>query len=469
VLFNSFDFFLFFLILLFLYWSSPHRYKWIILLFFSYIFYLSWIPAYALILLLSTLIDYFLNTQIINSVNKDYARKGLILSILTNLILLFTFKYFDFFNILFVEFFRHFNVSYNPPRFNLLLPLGISFYTFQKISYSIDVYQSRILPENNFGKFALYVCFFPQLIAGPIERARHLLPQLNKKQFQLNPDKISRGLFLIFWGLFLKVVIADNIEPIVNHIYGSANYQSGGGVLYGSILFTFQIYGDFCGYSCIALGIGALLDIELKANFHSPFYSHSLSEFWKRWHITLSEWFKDYVYIPKGGNRNSIFKVSVLIFFIFLISGLWHGATINHIIWGLGHGFFMIIERISNLHKEGKNQIFNYLRMFIIFGIVTLLFIPFRADNIELTLTLFEKLRAFHWSDFYFWMADNRYKNYIFGIVILLIYDFFHRKQNSLDIVPKKILSRAYSISFLMLLIILLGSSGGKQFIYFQF
>lgn len=469
MLFNSFDFLLFFLIVLVVYWSVPNKYKWIVLLLSSYFFYAYWIPLYTLILIAATVIDYLLNVYLISSPDRKRARNGLVISLVMNLSLLFSFKYFDFFNHLMADLLGLFQIHYDAPEFNIVLPLGISFYTFQIISYSVDVYRKTIEPEKNLGKFALYVCFFPQLIAGPIERAGHLLPQLNKMQFGLNADKVSRGLFLIFWGLFLKVVIADNIAPVVDHIYGTAAQQTGGGVLYGAILFTFQIYTDFSGYSCIALGTAALLDFELTANFHAPFYARSLSEFWQRWHITLSRWFRDYIYIPLGGNRGSLLKASGLIFLTMSISGLWHGASYNHLIWGCGHGVIMVIERLSGMYKSRLHPFFDYLRMLWVFVIVALLFIPFRAESTEQLMILMDKLLSLKWSDLYFWIADNRYKNYVFGILLLLIYDFVHRRKRSEAPVPATIAARSYSITFLILLIILLGTPGGEQFIYFQF
>jgi D-alanyl-lipoteichoic acid acyltransferase DltB (MBOAT superfamily) len=414
-------------------------------------------------------VSFFLGKYLIDLEDRNRSRKGLILGLVLTGASLFLFKYYDFFNTALSHFLALFGLNYQPRTLTLILPLGISFYTFQIMAYMIDVYKKTIRAEENFFKYALFISFFPQLIAGPIERARHLLPQLNKSNFSLNRDKLSAGLLLFFYGLFLKVVVADNISPVVDHVFSSAAYQSGGAVFYASTLFTFQIYTDFFGYSLIAVGAAKLMDIELTYNFHSPFFSRSFKEFWQRWHISLSRWFRDYMYIPLGGNRISIQKNVLLLFLVMFLSGLWHGASYNHIIWGCGHALLLIGEKLSRINKIRKSYLTDTIRMGFVFLMISLLFVTFRAENIDQLKLLYAKLLELKWQDLYFWIAENRYRNYVFGLIILLVVDLLWKNKSVSELLPKSILVRSYATIFLVLSIIFLGSTGGEKFIYFQF
>lgn len=469
MLFNSFDFLLFLAIVFIVFWSTQHRFKLLVLLTASYFFYLYWNPIYLILLLFSTSLDFFASLYLTSSDNKKRSKSGLILSIVLNIILLVSFKYYDFLNEVYEYLMSCLNVSVQSVKSSWLLPLGISFYTFQTISYSIDVYRKKIKPETNFGIFALFVSFFPQLIAGPIERADYLLPQLKKNTFRLNKEQIQSGIFFIIWGLFLKVVIADNISPVVDHIYATSEFQTSGGVMYGAILFTLQIYTDFSGYSLIALGAAKLFDINLSKNFRSPIFSVSITEFWKRWHISLSTWFRDYLYIPLGGNKGSVFKISMIILFTMSISGLWHGASFHHIVWGVGHGVLLILERAIGLYKTSRFYLLNHLRMMVVFIAISLLFIFFRSNDIAQSFQLFQKISEFKWSELYFWTADNRFKSYMIGLCILLIFDYLNRSDKLEIFLLRSPILRNFFLIILVLMIFLMGSNGGKQFIYFQF
>lgn len=343
MLFNSFEFLIFFLAFLTLYFSTPYAKRWLIILIGSYIFYMAWKPAFAALIFVSTAVDYFVAIFIAKSEQKRTKALILSLSIAANLGLLFTFKYLDFFISSIVGMSGIFGMKIDLPYAELILPVGISFYTFQTMSYTIDVYRGKIPAERNFGKFASFVIFFPQLLAGPIERASNLLPQISApKTFNFND--FASGALLAIWGIWKKVCVADLIAPFVNGVYAEPQNFNGSYLTLATVLFAIQIYCDFSGYSDTARGIARMLGYELMLNFRQPYFSTSLSEFWRRWHISLSTWFRDYVYVPLGGNRNGKTMWARNILLVFLISGLWHGAAWTFVIWGLIHGFWLLLE-----------------------------------------------------------------------------------------------------------------------------
>lgn len=469
MVFNSFDF-VFFLILVFLlFWIVPNNKKWIILLLSSYFFYMYWNPIYILLLLVSTFIDFYISLYLTSSNNLFIRKVGLYLSVFLSLLILVSFKYLDFFLDLFKEITIFFGISLGVPHYNILLPMGISFYTFQSLSYVIDVYRKDISPEKNFFKFALYISFFPQLVAGPIERAKHLLPQLKKKVFTLKISNIKLGLFYILWGLFQKNVIADNSAFIVDSIFDNSVSQNGGALLYASILFSFQIYTDFAGYSNMAIGVARLFDIQLTTNFKSPFLAESVTEFWRRWHISLSVWIRDYIYIPLGGNRISKYRTYLNLIVVFVVIGIWHGASFNFIIWGLLHSIVLILERLFKFNNSTPFFIVRYLKIVLTFTIVSLIFISFRIKNIQFLLDIYYKIFYLNWRDFIFYLVDN-YSNFAFiGILILLIIEFI-LKNRSVSCLLKMPKIFFYPFCFLLFfMIVLLSRSEGGQFIYFQF
>jgi D-alanyl-lipoteichoic acid acyltransferase DltB (MBOAT superfamily) len=352
---------------------------------------MSWKPEYAALILMSTIVDYFAAIKMGEAKSKSERKKYLLASFVFNLGLLFTFKYFNFFSDSFSFFVEQFSLKFDPVQLKLLLPVGISFYTFQSLSYTIDVYRQRIKPERHFGIFALYVSFFPQLVAGPIERADNLLPQFRKK-FDFDYKRITDGLKIILWGFFLKVVIADRLGMAVEQAYDNPEQYSGLPLLLATYFFSFQIYCDFAGYSLIAIGSAQIMGYNLMDNFRRPYFSKSISEFWKRWHISLSTWFRDYLYIPLGGNRVAKTRWLFNLFVVFLISGLWHGANWNFVIWGGLHGIYLVgsiltenirsnFVKIIGLAKFPK--VHSFVKIFITFHLVAFGWIFFRTDSVS--------------------------------------------------------------------------------------
>jgi alginate O-acetyltransferase complex protein AlgI len=351
VLFNSIEFLLFFPVVVAIYFATPQRYRWALLLAASYYFYASWKPEYLLLIIASTLVDYGCGLRMGSIAGKARRKKWLLVSLTSNLGLLFAFKYFNFFNESARAVFDRFNIFYDVPAFDLLLPVGISFYTFQTLSYSIDVYRGRQRPERHLGIFALYVSFFPQLVAGPIERSTHLLPQFFQPH-RFEYDRVTSGLRLVLWGFFKKVVVADRLALYVNAVYNDPSAHTGPTILLATYFFAFQIYCDFSGYSDIAIGTARVMGYDLMQNFRRPYFARSISEFWSRWHISLSTWFRDYLYIPLGGNRVPRWRWYVNLFAVFLISGLWHGANWTFVVWGALHGTYLIVGLVTSDARE---------------------------------------------------------------------------------------------------------------------
>ncbi len=331
-----------------------HSQRWVLLLLASYYFYMAWKPEYILLILVSTVIDYYCGLKMGGLTEKKQRRPYLYLSLLTNLGILFTFKYFNFFNGSLQDLATYFDWAYEGPTMQLLLPMGISFYTFQTMSYSVDIYQGKLKPEKHFGIFALFVSFFPQLVAGPIERASNLLPQF-RKTFTFSREKTTSGLQLMAWGMFKKVVVADRLAVLVNTVYNQPGEFEGVSLLLATLFFAFQIYCDFSGYSDIAIGAARILGFDLMKNFDTPYASRTISEFWRRWHISLSTWFKDYLYIPLGGNRVVKWRWYYNLMITFLVSGLWHGANWTFVIWGGLHGGYLVLALLLARYRQALN------------------------------------------------------------------------------------------------------------------
>jgi alginate O-acetyltransferase complex protein AlgI len=390
VLFNSLAFFVFFPTVVALYFATPARYRWALLLSASYYFYAAWKPEYLLLIILSTGVDYLVALKLGVEKSPGRRRALLIASLVVNLGVLVGFKYFNFFSASVQQAFQHFNVFYGAPTFDVLLPVGISFYTFQTISYTVDVYRHKRDPEQHLGRFAVYVAFFPQLVAGPIERSTRLLPQF-RKTMSFDFERVVSGLGLMLWGLFKKVVIADRAAQFVDAVYAQPGEFQGPTVIVATYLFAFQIYCDFSGYSDMAVGSARVLGYELMENFDRPYWATSVTDFWRRWHISLSTWFRDYVYIPLGGGRVSpgrrVFNVAV----VFLLSGLWHGANWTFIAWGAFHGLLLIATAaIAKLWKQHSGALDNFASLrwlgrgcgiVLTFHLVCFGWVMFRADS----------------------------------------------------------------------------------------
>lgn len=382
MLFNSIEFLIFFPIVTILYFLLNHKYRWMLLLAASCYFYMAFRPIYILILAFTIVIDYYAGI-LIEKADSKQKKPFLVMSIVANLGVLAVFKYYNFFTTILNT---HFDT--HSPLLNILLPVGLSFHTFQAMSYTFEVYRGNQKAERHFGIYALYVMFYPQLVAGPIERPQNILHQFYVKH-DFNYQNAKSGLLLMAWGMFKKVVIADRLALFVNEVFDHPSVYSGPSVVTAAVFFSFQIFCDFSGYSDIAIGSARVMGFDLMKNFDRPYASTSISEFWRRWHISLSTWFRDYLYIPLGGNRVGKSRAYLNLFIVFLISGLWHGANWNYIIWGALHGFFLIFALLTSKPRAALQSlsrisffptINTVLQTSITFILVTFAWIFFRAD-----------------------------------------------------------------------------------------
>ena len=399
MLFDTWQYVVFLPLMVGLYHLLPQRGRVVLLLAGSYFFYMSWRAEYAILLLASTLTDYLVALRLART-DRPVSRRALLgVSLLVNLGLLFAFKYYGLFAATAQDLGETMGFAWNVPELRVLLPVGISFYTFQTLSYTIDVYTGRSEPERSLLHFAVYVSFFPQLVAGPIERPSGLLPQLHHRQ-PLVPAKVANGLKLIAWGLLLKMVIADRLGPYVDTVYGHLNRYEGPQVLQATFFFAYQIYCDFAGYSYIAIGSAMLLGIDLMKNFDRPYAASTPREFWQRWHISLSTWFRDYLYIPLGGNRKGKGRGYVNLLVVFLVSGLWHGASWTFVLWGAWHGVWLVLFNLAEpLLDRGRKSARWWARACTSAGsyVVTMLvvlagWLVFRAQSFQACRQLLERL-----------------------------------------------------------------------------
>ena len=381
MLFNSAEFLVFFAVVASGYFALPHRARWLWLLAASYFFYGSWRVEYLGLILISTAVDYGVGLGLHRTQGTGARRSLLVLSLVVNLGLLFTFKYFNFFVSSIESVVASAGMDYLIPHLTLLLPVGISFYTFQTLSYTLDLYRGEIPAERHAGRFALFVAFFPQLVAGPIERARRLLPQLAEKH-DFEYARVRSGLILMLSGLFKKMVIADRLGVVVDFVYGSPERCPGPLLALGTVFFAFQIYCDFSGYTDIARGCARVLGIELMKNFNRPYVARSISDFWRRWHLSLTTWFRDYVYVPLGGNRSGRRRWVLNVAAVFLLSGLWHGANWTFVIWGAIHATFYFVERLWQKTREFSIAIEGF-RLAATFFLVCIAWVFFRAESIS--------------------------------------------------------------------------------------
>lgn len=393
MLFNSIDFAIFLPIVFILYWFVTHKnlkLQNLLIVAASYIFYGWWDWRFLSLVLFSSLVDYFVGIGLLKQENQTKRKILLWTSIIINLGFLGFFKYYNFFLESFIAAFSFFGIEVKASSLNIILPVGISFYTFQTLSYSIDVYKRKLEPTKDFIAFSAFVTFFPQLVAGPIERATHLLPQFYTKR-TFDYSKAVDGMRQILWGLFKKVVIADNCAEYANLIFNNSADYSGSTLVLGAIFFTFQIYGDFSGYSDIAIGTSRLFGFDLMRNFNFPYFSRDVAEFWRRWHISLSTWFRDYLYFPLGGSQGGIWMKVRNTFIIFIVSGFWHGANWTFVVWGAINAFYFLPLLLTNKNRnnletvaQGKllPSLKEFLLMLLTFGLTVFAWIFFRAENI---------------------------------------------------------------------------------------
>lgn len=494
MLFNSINFLIFFPIVTIVYFIIPKKVRYIWLLVTSYYFYMSWNAEYAILILFSTVTTWAASLLIQKGKSKFHRKFFLILCLLINLSILFTFKYFNFFidsiNILF----NKFGISVINNSFSLLLPVGISFYTFQALGYIIDVYRGEINAEKNLLKYALFVSFFPQLVAGPIERSKNLLSQVQNvdKINVWNYNNVTNGLITMVWGMFIKIVIADRVAILVNTVFNDYYMYGTFALVVAAIGFALQIYCDFMGYSTIAVGAAKVMGFTLMDNFDTPYLARSVSEFWRRWHISLSTWFRDYVYIPLGGNRCSRLRKYFNLFVTFTVSGLWHGANWTFVVWGALNGLYQII---GDFIKPVKNKLYKKYRfktnsfsfklgqILSTFILIDFAWIFFRADNIKTAFDYIKRIftRWDPWSFFNGELYSLGLDRFEFNILVVAVIVLFlteliryYKKQNVSEFLKDQCLLFRWTVIILLILsCVVYGSYGinfdSAQFIYFQF
>ncbi len=494
MLFNSFDFLVFFPIVVLLFYVIPKKTRYIWLLICSYYFYMSWNAKYAILIAASTLITW-LAGLLISKYKNVRVKKGIVAAgLICNLGILFVFKYLDFaiLNINKVLSFANLELVNNP--FDIVLPVGISFYTFQALGYTIDVYRGKVKAEKNPLRYALFVSFFPQLVAGPIERSGNLLKQLKKidSEKMWNYNNAVEGVILILWGLFLKMVIADRISIFVNEVFLNIYAYGTIELVLGVIAFSIQIYCDFSGYSTIAIGAAKVLGFELTENFNVPYFSTGIKEFWRRWHISLSTWFKDYLYIPLGGNRCSKIRNYFNLMVTFLVSGLWHGAAWTFVVWGGLHGLYQILEDFlkpvgEKLTKVLKvnTQVFSYKlgQILITFGLTSFAWIFFRAESIDQAFYYINRMFTkwnpwviFDQSLYTLGLDVIEMNVLIIAVVCLVLVDIMKYKKDisiSQFLMKQNLWFRWAVMLFLILAVLVYGKYGvdfdSSKFIYFDF
>ena len=472
MLFNSFDFAIFMPIVFAIYWLLGKNVKNqnLFLLAASYFFYAWWDWRYLSLVLVCSITNYSAG-MLLKKYEKAKIRK-MILTVCCLICfgILGVFKYYDFFVTSFVNAFSIFGIKMQIHTLNLILPVGISFYTFHTLSYTIDAYHGKFTPTKDIISFFLFVSIFPLAMAGPIERATNLLPQIYKKR-TFSYDQTTEGMKLILWGLFMKIVIADRVCLYVDKVYNNATHESGLSLSVATFLFAVQIYCDFSGYSNMAIGIGKTMGFNFLKNFNRPYFSIGITDFWRRWHISLSSWLKDYIYIPLGGSHCSKWRNYWNIFVTFLVSGIWHGANWTFVVWGVLHGVFQIIEKMFGLQKSDSKGIVKIFRIFITFLIVNLLWVFFRMPTIsEAWYVICKIFTDFGNTDLFF--AENSTMLYIlFGVFMLFgkeIFDeFFPNRMKLFDNPKVYVRWVAYIVIFVS--IMLVGVFDGGQFIYFQF
>lgn len=478
MLFNSFNYALFFPIIFILYWfvfAKNLRNQNLLLLVSSCFFYACWDWRFLFLLLFSIVLDYVTGIKISASTTNVSKKIWLWISIVINVGFLGLFKYYNFFIASFEDFLGLFNLKVNIWTLRVILPVGISFYTFHGLSYVIDIYYDRIKAEKNFVDYAVFVSFFPLLVAGPIERATHLLPQIKTKRTFSYPKAIN-GLKQILWGLFKKVVIADQCAEVANVIFSAPEQYSGSTLLLGAVFFAFQIYGDFSGYSDIALGSARLLGIELLQNFSFPYFSRNIAEFWRRWHISLSSWFRDYLYIPLGGSKVGLTKKIRNTLIIFLVSGFWHGANWTFIIWGLLNALYILPSIIlktnrTNLDIVAQGKLLPSFREFfamnVTFSLTVIAWVFFRSESVESAFVFISGI----FSPSLFTVPSLLPKTVLVLLVFFLVVEWLGRQNKfaieTLGIHWNRPLRLAlYYVLFFMVIYF---SGSEQQFIYFQF
>lgn len=474
MLFNSIEFVLYFAVVVILYWGIFNhlsvRLRNLFILATSYFFYACWDYRFLSLIVLSSLVDFLCGKYIHKTKTLRLKRLFLFISLSVNLGILFFFKYYGFFAHELANLLDKLGYSLHQTDLNIILPVGISFYTFQTLSYTIDIYRKKLKPTEDALTFFSFVSFFPQLVAGPIERAKHLLPQFNTlKKFDYS--NAANGFRQLLWGFFAKIAVADSVSPIVDTIFAQHESLNAGTLLFGAILFSIQIFGDFSGYSNIAIGTASILGFDLMQNFKIPYFSRNIKEFWSRWHISLSTWFRDYVYIPMGGNRCSKSKHILNIMITFTVSGLWHGANWTFLIWGVIHGLFYLLSLpFSNKEKSTQLQLKQWPAMLTTFLIVTFAFVIFRSTDIGQAWNFLTRIVLMKkgLNIFQLVSLSKIIPAILFSITLFVCEWHFRNKRHGLDIVLHKLIVRR-AIYYLIVFSILFSFQSNRIFIYFQF
>lgn len=475
--FTDLVFFIFLPLIIIIHWLTPSRFRWIPLLIASYFFYAFYNVYLLSLILIVTFVSYLCSLCIEQAETKKGKKASLIISSIICLGLLFIFKYLNFTINCSISILKLFNIEITPIYLNLILPVGISFYTFQTMSYTIDVYRGTIKAEKHFGYYALFVTFFSQLVAGPIERPGDLIPQLRETR-KLNKIDILTGIKFLIIGYAQKLLIADSIAPYINNVYSNVSNAEGLSLIIATMLFAIQIYCDFSGYSIIATGCARMMGIKLSKNFNSPYLATSIRDFWHRWHLSLTTWFTDYLYIPLGGNRKGKIRKYINIFIVFLVSGLWHGANLTFIIWGCLHGILMIIEDLLP-KRELKNKISLYTMRAITFLIVCFTWIFFRSQTIQEASIVITSIFTNWRINETFSILDMSFVNILMVILCLMILPCLNILSN-LDLSSIKLTKTdnqavtaltcaIMTITILIFYCYLLSKTGLSQFIYFTF
>lgn len=494
MLFNSFDFLIFFPIVVLIYFIIPKKTRYIWLLLSSYYFYMCWNAKYALLIAVSTVITWLSGIVLGKLTTKKAKYVTIAVSFVSNLSILFFFKYFDFVleNINVILAYANIELLNNP--FDVLLPVGISFYTFQALSYTVDVYRGDVKPEKNLLRYALFVSFFPQLVAGPIERSKNLLTQLQEIHTikVWNYDRMAQGFIMMVWGLFQKMVLADRLSVLVDTVFESTNALGSFELIIGAVAFAFQIYCDFGGYSTIAIGAAKVMGFELMENFNTPYFATGIQDFWRRWHISLSTWFRDYLYIPLGGSRCSKFRKYCNLMITFLVSGLWHGAAWSYVVWGGLHGVFQIVEDFSKplrvkvtekLEVDTASFSYKFGQILVTFALTTFAWIFFRAETIGQAWTYIVRMFT-KWNPWIFFdngilrlgLDETELNILVLSLVLLLLSDILKYVKNMS--VAEFLLKQCWWFRFavligLILSVFVFGKYGvefdSARFIYFDF
>lgn len=473
MLFNSIAFVFFFIIVTALYFLLPHKHRWKLLLLSSCYFYMAFVPIYIVILGFTIVVDYYAGIYIEKSEGRR-RKLFLVCSLVANIGVLAVFKYYNFLNDNLTALLGSIDKTNPVPYLSILLPIGLSFHTFQAMSYTIEVYRGSQKAEHNFGIYALYVMFYPQLVAGPIERPQNMLHQFYEKhEFEIN--RVVDGLKQMLWGFFKKIVVADRLALYVDAVYNNPHQHSGASIIMATIFFSFQIYCDFSAYSDIALGSARVMGITLMKNFNRPYFARNIQEFWSRWHISLSTWFRDYLYIPLGGNRVSKVKWYRNIFIVFLISGLWHGANWTYIIWGALHGVYQVVESIGRsqlkpIKNETLRSVSNFFKIISNFILVAIAWVFFRANTVNDAFYMIKSMFILKPGKLFLGEPPTIIGYALLAVLLLLVIEIGQEYFTGIKIFNNSKRAIRYAgYFFLIICILLIGVLNGGQFIYFQF